>query len=45
MHGADKEWVYGNLVEGVAKNNIKLQVGAAVDQGDRFSFAKGTLTK
>ena len=45
MHGADKEWVYGNLAEGVAKNKIKLQVGAAVDQGDRFSFAKGTLTK
>jgi ankyrin repeat protein/L-ascorbate metabolism protein UlaG (beta-lactamase superfamily) len=44
MHGADKEWVYGNLVEGVAKNNIKVQVGAAVNQGDRFFFGKGKLT-
>jgi len=45
MHGANKEWVYGNLVEGVAKNNIKVQVGAAVNQGDRFFFQKGMLTK
>jgi len=45
MHGADKEWVYGNLVEGVAKNNVKVQIGAAVNQGDRFFFQKGRLTK
>jgi ankyrin repeat protein len=45
MHGADKEWVYGNLVEGVAKAGIKVQVGAAVNQGDRFSFRKGALGK
>ncbi len=45
MHGANKEWVYGNLVEGVAKNNVKVQVGAAVNQGDRFFFQKGRLTK
>jgi ankyrin repeat protein/L-ascorbate metabolism protein UlaG (beta-lactamase superfamily) len=43
MHGADKEWVYNNLAEGVAKNNIKVAVGAAVNQGDRFFFSKGTL--
>ena len=45
MHGANKEWVYGNLVEGVAQNNVKVQVGAAVNQGDRFFFQKGRLTK
>ncbi len=45
MHGADKEWVYGNLVEGVAQNKVKVQVGAAVNQGDRFFFRKGTLVK
>ena len=44
MHGADKEWVYGNLVEGVAQNKIKVQVGAAVNQGDRFFFQRGKLT-
>lgn len=45
MHGANKEWVYGNLVEAVAKNNVKVQVGAAVNQGDRFFFQKGMLKK
>jgi hypothetical protein len=45
MHGADKEWVYGNLAEGAAQAKIKLQVGAAVNQGDRFAFRKGALTK
>jgi ankyrin repeat protein/L-ascorbate metabolism protein UlaG (beta-lactamase superfamily) len=44
MHAANKEWVYGELVDGVAKNNIKVQVGAAVNQGDRFFFSKGKLT-
>ncbi len=43
MHGADKEYVYGNLVEGVAKANMKVQVGAAANQGDRFFFSKGKL--
>lgn len=43
MHGADREWVYGNLAEGVAKNNIKVDVGAAVNMGDRFLFTKGSL--
>ena len=43
MHGAYKEWVYGNLAEGVAKNKIDLQVGAAVNQGDRFTFSGGKL--
>lgn len=45
MHGADREWVYQNLVEGVAQNNIKVDVGAAVNQGDRFFFSKGKLNK
>ncbi len=44
MHAANKEWVYRELVDGVAKNNIKLQVGAAANQGDRFFFSKGKLT-
>jgi len=44
MHGADREWVYQNLVEGVAQNKIKVDVGAAVNQGDRFFFSKGSLT-
>jgi len=43
MHGADREWVYGNLAEGVSKNNIKVDVGAAFNQGDRFFFSKGSL--
>ena len=43
MHGADREWVYGKLVEDVAKDNVKVQVGAAVNPGDRFFFQKGTL--
>jgi ankyrin repeat protein/L-ascorbate metabolism protein UlaG (beta-lactamase superfamily) len=45
MHGADKEWVYGNLAEGAARRKVKVQVGAAADQGDRFLFRKGTLVK
>jgi len=45
MHGADKEWVYQNLVDGVTRNNIKVDVGAAVNQGDRFFFSKGSLIK
>ena len=45
MHGADREWVYQNLVDGVAQNNIKVDVGAAVNQGDRFFFSKGKLNK
>jgi len=44
MHAANKEWVYKDLVDGVAKNNVKLQVGAAVNYGDRFFFSKGKLT-
>jgi len=43
MHGADREWVYGNLAEGVVQNKIKVDVGAAVNQGDRFFFSKGSL--
>jgi len=43
MHGANKEWVYQNLVTGAAENHVKVQVGAAVNQGDRFSFRKGAL--
>jgi ankyrin repeat protein/L-ascorbate metabolism protein UlaG (beta-lactamase superfamily) len=43
MHAANKEWVYGDLVEGVAKNKIDVQVGAAANQGDRFSFRAGKL--
>ncbi len=43
MHGADREWVYGKLAEGVAKNGIRVDVGAAVNQGDRFLFSKGEL--
>ena len=45
MHGANKEWVYGNLVEGVAQHKIKVAVGAAVNQGDRFLFQKGSLKR
>ncbi|MCX6567193.1 MAG: ankyrin repeat domain-containing protein [Candidatus Aminicenantes bacterium] len=45
MHGFNKEWVYGNLVEGVEKNKVKVQVGAAVNQGDRFFFQKGRLIR
>jgi len=45
MHAANKEWVYGNLVEDGAKKNVKVQVGAAVNQGDRFFFQKGVLMK
>ncbi len=45
MHGAGKEWVYGNLAEAVARDKIKVQVGAAVNQGDRFFYRKGTLTQ
>jgi ankyrin repeat protein/L-ascorbate metabolism protein UlaG (beta-lactamase superfamily) len=43
MHAAYKEWVYGDLVEGVAKNKVAVQVGAAVNQGDRFAFSGGKL--
>ncbi len=43
MHGADREWVYRNLADGVSKNNIKVDVGAAANQGDRFFFSKGSL--
>jgi len=43
MHGADREWVYANLAEGVAKNKIKVDVGTAVNPGDRFFFSKGSL--
>ena len=43
MHGADKEWVYQNLADGVYQNNIKVDVGAAVNPGDRFFFSKGSL--
>ena len=43
MHGADREWVYQDLVDGVNKNNIKVDVGSAVNQGDRFFFSKGSL--
>lgn len=45
MHGADREWVYQNLADGVTRNNIKVDVGAAVNQGDRFFFSKGKLNK
>jgi ankyrin repeat protein/L-ascorbate metabolism protein UlaG (beta-lactamase superfamily) len=45
MHGADREWVYGDLVEAAAKSSIKVQVGAAVNRGDRFFFGNGALTK
>ncbi len=43
MHAANKEWVYQNLVTGAAENRVKVQVGAAVNQGDRFTFRKGAL--
>ena len=45
MHGAYKEWVYGNLAEAVAKNGMKVDVGAAVNQGDRFFYKGGALQK
>lgn len=44
MHGADREWVYGNLAEGVAKNRVRVQVGAASCPGDRFTYRRGALT-
>lgn len=43
MHGADREWVYENLAEGAVQNKIKVDVGVAVNQGDRFLFSKGSL--
>jgi ankyrin repeat protein/L-ascorbate metabolism protein UlaG (beta-lactamase superfamily) len=45
MHGAYKEWVYENLAEGVAQNKIKVQVGAATNQGDRFFYSQDSLKK
>ncbi len=45
MHGANKEWGYAALADGVAKSGINVQVGAAVNQGDRFAFQKGKLTR
>jgi len=45
MHGAYKEWVYGNLAEAVAKSGVKVAVGAAVNQGDRFFYKGGALLK
>jgi ankyrin repeat protein/L-ascorbate metabolism protein UlaG (beta-lactamase superfamily) len=45
MHGAYKEWVYGNLAEAVAKNGVKVAVGVAVNQGDRFFYKGGALLK
>ncbi|MHB8055561.1 MAG: ankyrin repeat domain-containing protein [Candidatus Aminicenantales bacterium] len=45
MHGANKEWGYAALAEGAIKNNINVQVGVAVNQGDRFFFQKGKLTR
>lgn len=45
MHGANKEWGYAELADGAAKNKINVQVGAAVNQGDRFAFQKGKLTR
>ncbi len=44
MHGGDKEWVYGDLAEGVARNHVDVQVGAAASPGDRFTYRRGTLT-
>jgi len=41
----DKEWGYAALADSVAKNGINVQVGAAVNQGDRFAFQKGKLTR
>jgi ankyrin repeat protein/L-ascorbate metabolism protein UlaG (beta-lactamase superfamily) len=43
MHAAYKEWVYRDLVEGVARAKIDVQVGAAVNQGDRFVYSGGKL--
>jgi ankyrin repeat protein/L-ascorbate metabolism protein UlaG (beta-lactamase superfamily) len=43
MHAAYKEWVYRDLVEGVARAKIDVQVGAAVNQGDRFFYSGGKL--
>jgi ankyrin repeat protein/L-ascorbate metabolism protein UlaG (beta-lactamase superfamily) len=44
MHGADREWVYENLADGVNQNKIKVDVGVAVNQGDRFFYSKRSLT-
>ena len=43
MHAAYKEWVYRDLVEGVARAKVDVQVGAAVNQGDRFVYSGGKL--
>jgi len=40
MHGADREWVYADLKEAVAKNGIKVEVQAAVNRGDRFFLTR-----
>jgi ankyrin repeat protein/L-ascorbate metabolism protein UlaG (beta-lactamase superfamily) len=43
MHAAYREWVYRDLVEGVARAKVNVQVGAAVNQGDRFFYSGGKL--
>jgi len=43
MHGGDREEACALLVEGAAKNKVKVDVGAAVNRGDRFFFSKGAL--
>ena len=45
MHGNNRESMYADWVGYAAKNNIKVQVGAAAaGPGDRFFFSKGKLT-
>jgi len=43
MHGGDREEAYALLVEGAAENKVKVDVGAAVNRGDRLFFLKGAL--
>ncbi len=46
MHGDNRESLYADWVGYAAKDNIKVQVGAAsTGPGDRFFFSKGVLSR
>jgi ankyrin repeat protein/L-ascorbate metabolism protein UlaG (beta-lactamase superfamily) len=36
MHGADREWVYADLKEAAAEKNVRVEIQAAINRGDRF---------
>ncbi len=45
MHGDNRESMYADWVDYLAKNGSKVQVGAAADPGDWFFFSKGVLSR